>query len=421
MPTRRGRALLVAGVLCYPLARATAVRELYAISLAALLLQGLASAFVVRGRHHITCARALEPARSFAGGTLRLRLTATSTGRISSPPLMLEDDLPIELGGPVRVAIPGLHHGHDMSVVIERRARARGRHVVGPMRARLTDPFGLASVAREVVPATTLVVYPYVETLGEQEPPERRGGSGRLLASRLSAAGDEMYAVRGWQEGDDLRKIHWRSTARRNELMIRQDEVRPHPRATILVDTRGSVYPGGGGHVCLEWAISAAATLVWELARDGFALRVATADGPTGSVRWGREAADPLLTALAMARRSSRESPFGALRKLGTPPAVGGALVAIMPPPSPEVAVALAGLASSFNWCGAVLLDTLSFRQAQARERTLFDQRLAESQNLLGRAGWNVAVAGAADRFPTIWKTLLNAGVSHPSSRLRRS
>ena len=225
--------------------------------------------------------------------------------------------------------------------------------------------------------------------------------------------------MREYQEGDDLRRIHWRSSARRDELMIRQDEVRPFPRATILIDTRSSSHPGDSSS--LEWAISAAASLVWELSHQGFALRIATADTGPGGARWGREAVDPLLTALALTPMSNVSSLVPAVRRAGRRPAAGGAFVAILSAPQDDVLAALARTGRSYGWRGAVLIDTASFLKSSARERAAADQRIADAERALLRAGWRANVAGSSDRFPEIWQTLLDAPASRPNSLSPRS
>jgi uncharacterized protein (DUF58 family) len=417
MPTRRGRVLLIAAPIIYFLARLTTVGELHALALGALIFPLLAMAFVRWSRHRIGFTRTFGPRRVFAGNSVRIEIAARNLSKMPAPPLILEDAASSAIGGAIRFSMPSLGPEGRDAVAVERRIAQRGRHRLGPLRARLVDPFGLAEVASNVAPEAAFVVYPKIESLGEIAPPEERGGGGRSLVQHLSVAGDDFYAVRGWQDGDDLRKIHWRSTARRGELMIRQEEIRPFPRATIIVDNRAIVHRDGGPTSSLEWSISGAASVVWELAKQGYALRLATADGGPGVARWGREATDPLLTTLAIAPRSQQKSLSAVVRRTAARPGAGGALVAIMPPPSPDLVPGLARLARSYSWCGIVLLDAASFASSSGRERAAFDQRLAEVERSLSRAGWRIAIAGASDSFRTVWQGLLDVSTSRPSSR----
>ena len=417
MPTRRGRVLLFASPVLYFLGRITTVGELHALALAALVFPLLSMAFVRWSRHRIGFTRTFGPKRMFAGNTVRIEIAARNVGRLPAPPLILEDAASHAIGGPIRFSMPSLGPEGRDSVSVERRIAQRGRHRLGPLRAHLIDPFGLAEVSSDVAPEASFVVYPKIEPLGEIAPPEERGGGGRSLVQHLSVSGDDFYAVRDWQEGDDLRKIHWRSSARRGELMIRQDEIRPFPRATLLLDNRASVHRDAGPSSSLEWSIGGAASIVWELAKQGYALRLATADGGPGGTRWGREATDPLLTTLAVASRSSHNNIAAVIRRAAARPGAGGALIAIAPPPSADVVPRLAQLSRVYSWCGLILLDIASFASSSGRERAAFDQRLAEVERALSRAGWHIAVAGASDSFRSIWQGLLDASTSRASSR----
>lgn len=419
MPTRRGVAMLAGAVGLYALARFLSVAELYALAAAAAVFPLLATVFVRARRHALTFVRTVTPRRPFAGATIRVGVGVSNTGRRTSPPVVLDDAAPPDIGGAVRLAAPPLAPERSEALSVERRVAVRGRYTLGPLRARIVDPFGLAKTSAEVLKPASLVVYPAIEPLSEGAPPEARASGGQSPIHRLAVAGDEFYGVRDWQEGDDLRKIHWRSTARLGELMIRQDEVRPFPRATVLVDTRGSVHAGSGSASSLEWAVSGAASVVWELARQGFALRLATARGTPGAVRWGREAADSILASLAVVGSGGR-SLIPTIRRLATRPDAGGALVALLPPPAPDLIGPLSRLRRAYSWCGVVLLDVASFGRPSGRERASFDQRLADAARAFARAGWNVSVAGSSDRFRPIWQSLLTSRSSRtvsPSSR----
>lgn len=410
MLTRRGRVLLAEGALLYLLARGISVGELYALSLACFVFPALAVVFVRWARHKVGFTRTIGPKRVFAGGTVRIEYGVRNLGRLPTPPLILDDDAPHTAGGRIRVSLPTLSASKRGSVAVERVIPARGRYRIGPLRARLVDPFGLAEATQVVGVEASLLVYPRIEVLHETSPTQTRGSGGRTPLHRLAVAGDEFYAVRDWQDGDDLRKVHWRSTARRGSLQIRQDENPPFPRATLLIDTR--LTPRPGGDPAIEWAVSAAASTVWELARQGFALRLVIPGAPDVAPRWGQEAVDPLLGTLAAAGASSDTSMLPSIKRAARRPGAGGALLAILPPADAASMRALPALRSSFAWCGAVLLDAASFTPGSARDRAQYDQRLADAEHSLARAGWRVVIAGATQRFPQVWHDLIDGSTS---------
>ncbi len=79
----------------------------------------------------------------------------------------------------------------------------------------------------------------------------------------MSDLGDEFVTLRDYELGDDLRRVHWRSTARTGELMIRQDEARWRSRAAVVLD----VQPGAHDAASFEVAVEAAASVAARLAR----------------------------------------------------------------------------------------------------------------------------------------------------------
>jgi uncharacterized protein (DUF58 family) len=117
----------------------------------------------------------------------------------------------------------------------------RGVLALGPTRAALTDPLGLARRAEVVAPRVELLVRPRVHTIS---PPLL--GAGRRLAhdddhSPRAAATDatgEFLAVRPYETGDDPRRVHWRSSARTDDLMVRQYEAPRRGATLVVLDTR---------------------------------------------------------------------------------------------------------------------------------------------------------------------------------------
>jgi len=421
MPTRRGRALLLGSSGLYLVARMLSVRELFAVAAAAALLPGLAVITVRWARYRMAFHREIERKRLFPGGTLIVRCTARNLGHLPSPPLLLADRAPPALGGPGQFSLASLAPQRREVVVVERRPTTRGRFSVGPLTAKLIDPFGLAEVTTVVAGAEDVLVYPRVERLADGGLPVDRAGSGPSQVYSLAPSGDEFYAVREYQSGDDLRKIHWRSVARTGQLMIRQDEARFYPRATILLDARKGSHLGRGPESSVEWAISAAASTIWHLGRRGFGLRLATEDKEPTSLRPGRSGAESLLETLAVLRPSGQPSLVPAVRRLMRQPGAGGALITILPAPTPEELLALCRLRTLYRWCGAFIVDVSSFVDIPPKRRAEADQRLAATEGALIRAGWRVRSASARDRFGDLWQTLSGAGPYRQSSASRRS
>jgi uncharacterized protein (DUF58 family) len=421
VPTRRGRALLVGALGLYFVARILSVDELFSVAAAASILPGLAMIAVRWARYRLGFTRSVEPRRLFPGTKLSVRFSVRNLGHLSSPPLLLTDQAAPSLGGPSRFSLASLPPQHRETIVVERRPTLRGRYPVGPLTARLVDPFGLAEVSATLAAAEDVLVYPRVEQLGPAGPPADRAGSGPSEIFRLAPAGDEFYAVREYESGDDLRKIHWRSVARTGQLMIRQDEARFYPRASLLLDARAGAHRGSGADGSLEWTVAAAASTLWHLGHQGFALRLATDEHDPTSSRSGQPGTESLLEALAVLRATATRSLLPAARRLARRPGAEGALIAIITLPTPEEVMAIATLRGQYRWAGAVIVDVDSFESVVPRTRAETDQRLAAAEATLLRAGWRVRSAGAKDRFRDVWQNLIAVAPFRQSSVSRHS
>ena len=94
-------------------------------------------------------------------------------------------------------------------------------------------------------------------------------------APMVSDLGDEFLTLREYELGDDLRRVHWRSTARTGDLMIRQNEARWRSRAAVVLD----VHPDGHDPESFEVAVGAVASIVTRLVRLQRRVEVATSAG----------------------------------------------------------------------------------------------------------------------------------------------
>jgi hypothetical protein len=110
--------------------------------------------------------------------------------------------------------------------------------------------------------------------------------------------------VREYRLGDDLRRVHWRSTARTGELMVRREEQPWHSRCTLFVDNRVRAHRGRGISSSLEAAVVATASIAVHLAAQGYQVRLVSATGEELGPGWhdGGQAVDAhhLLERLAV-------------------------------------------------------------------------------------------------------------------------
>jgi uncharacterized protein (DUF58 family) len=152
----------------------------------------------------------------------------------------------------------------------------RGRYEIGPLRASVGDPFGLSSRTWRAAGLDEVIVQPRVHDL--MSLPEGGGedldSDDRRVVGRLDVTG-EFLMLREYAPGDDLRRVHWKSTARHQRLMIRQDESRRRAPVLVLLDVRSSAHD----RASFELAVEAVASIVTSLERDQRRVEVRTTSG----------------------------------------------------------------------------------------------------------------------------------------------
>ncbi|MCW2759065.1 MAG: hypothetical protein JWO46_2811, partial [Nocardioidaceae bacterium] len=167
------------------------------------------------------------------------------------------------------------------------------RHLIGPLQVRRREPFGMVEMRQEVSGDVTLLALPPVTPLL----PLRAGGgfhsSGDDSPRSFSVGKVADVVVREYRRGDDLRRVHWRSTARMGELMVRNEEQTWQARSVVLLDNRASAHRGSGPGSSLEAAVGAAASVAVHLSSQGFEVRLVTASGTVDAWRERGRSLDP--------------------------------------------------------------------------------------------------------------------------------
>ncbi|MHB8465772.1 MAG: DUF58 domain-containing protein [Acidimicrobiales bacterium] len=320
--TGRGWAILAAAAVCTTAGRVLGLEDLFLIGAGLLVMLGLASIYVRVIRTDVTATRRLLPARVHAGSSSRVELTLTNRARRRSPVLTVRD--PFDRGTrSARFLVAPLAPGEVAKAAYRVPTDQRGVFDLGPLDVSLTDPFGLAASITEAAPQTRLTVYPRIDQI---RPPPLGHGDDPLAGAdhprALTGGGSDFYALRPYVRGDDLRKVHWPSTAKAGDLMLRQDEMPWQARSTLLLDTRRQTCPPPA----FELLVSAAASVVVAVAAHGGLLRLFTTGGYDSRWEGGTSKAEGILEHLAGVglAAGSWTSQLGAIRRAPG----GGALVA---------------------------------------------------------------------------------------------
>jgi uncharacterized protein (DUF58 family) len=305
MLTKRGWALTIGGLGLAIAGRLLGLLELYVLAAGCWALMGAALIYLAARPADVEARRSLTPARVQAGDESRVELRILNQGRRPTPVLELRD--PVD-GGPrrARLLLAPVAAGDEERAHYRIPTERRGVLSVGPLEVRRYDPLSLVTSARTVAPQSELVVYPTVEELlplPHAPGDDRRGGFRQATA--MGAAGDDFYALRPWVVGDDLRQVHWPSTARRDELMVRQHDIPWQGRATVVLDVRARYHD----HDSLEQAVSAAASIAASSGRGGALVRLITTDGGDSGFGTGNGHLEALLERLARVRAGHGDLP----------------------------------------------------------------------------------------------------------------
>ncbi len=271
--TRKGFGMLALAGAMFVSAILFGIQELYPIGAAAVLLV-LASRVWIGGQNwDLRVSRRIHPLRVPAGVEARVELNVVNHSRRRSPVIMASD--PFDEGKRwARFSIAPLAPGGERTASYRLPTSNRGIFRLGPLELEVTDPFGLARVVRCATPDASLTVHPRVEKISSRSVTAHNDRDMHLPLPVLGRSGDEFYGLRQYEPGDDLRMVHWPSTARVDSLVIRQAESLWRGRATIAIDLRSAVHDSE----TLEPMLSAGASVAAAALRAGLHIRVITPD-----------------------------------------------------------------------------------------------------------------------------------------------
>jgi uncharacterized protein (DUF58 family) len=304
--TTRGRAFLAAGITVTLCAAVLGFDALLRVGILAVALPMLSALAVGRARYRFGASRRLSPQRVSPGQPSTVTLSLANGGAMPMGLLLLEDHVPYALGTRARFVLDqaGPRWREDVHYTV--RSEVRGRYEVGPLAIGVSDPFGFIELVRTYSETSPLMVVPTVHPL----PPIRLNGEwtgqGENRPRAFAVGSAEDVTTREYRRGDDLRRVHWRSTARTGELMVRREEQPWQSRATIVLDSRRTAHRGSGAASSLEWLISAAASVAVHLTHAGFAVRLVTDRPLSDASSWhdrrpdDAEQSGPILDELAV-------------------------------------------------------------------------------------------------------------------------
>ncbi|MFF0360700.1 DUF58 domain-containing protein [Streptomyces sp. NA02536] len=409
--TTRGRSFLAAGVAAAVCSYVLGQSDLLRVGLLLAVLPLVCAAVLYRTRYRVAGSRRLSPGRVPAGSEARVHLRMENVSRLPTGLLMLQDRVPYVLGPRPRFVLDRVEAGGRREVSYRVRSDLRGRYPLGPLQLRLSDPFGMCELTRSFSTHDTLTVVPRVVPL----PPVRLSGEAKGYGDgrhrALALAGEDDVIPRGYRYGDDLRRVHWRSTARYGELMVRREEQPQRARCTVLLDTRAIAYEGAGPDSAFEWAVSGAASVLVHMLERGFSVRLLTdtgnavpGEGSDGFAGAGQESADAaglMMDTLAVVDHSDDEGlsrAYDVLRGGNE-----GLLVAFLGDLDEDQAAVLARMRQRSGGAVAFLLDSAAWLREPADVPDASD-RAGDRLRMLREAGWTALGVPRGAALEELWR-----------------
>jgi uncharacterized protein (DUF58 family) len=236
--TRRGKVALAFGGAIYLAAWAFGSKVLYPVALglpAAVLLAWVVTRLA---NQPLQLRRSLPEGDRLEGDDVEVRLELLGERRLVPVKWVLRE----RIGRLGERATTLAGHGHA-SYLLE--ALPRGRYSFEDSRAEIEDPFGLERVEQPLSSPGALLVYPRLVELERlfSESGARSHDGRRLLLQR--PAGFDLHSVREHEQGESLRKVHWPSTAKRGQLMVKELEDSPRDEVAVVLDADPAAVVGG--------------------------------------------------------------------------------------------------------------------------------------------------------------------------------
>lgn len=391
MPTGRGWAAL--GVSSALLALWAGFGEVELMTTAVFLVAAIVIGmiFVRLGSPSVAVSRRIYPPQVHEGDQVAVQVEVSTDRRLRN--VFLEDT--VHGLGTARFAAARTAPGQRLVARYDVMCRSRGVFPVGPAELAVTDPFALTERRRPTGEIDRLTVYPRVERLTGF--PAVRGIDPAVQSTRPTFApygGDDFFTLREYQVGDDLRKVHWPSSAKRDALMIKQLEVPWQARALVLLDARADRYPIPEA---FEHAVRGAASAVTHLYRGGFSPELWTTERAPGSRTDNRyQQAMEILASIQPTPHLDLRRTVARLRRQGVG---GGALIVVTGIPDEGVLGAYRVLAKDFTRTVVMVAA----------------DRPGEAAGAFQRAGAVTVSAGPAAAWAPPWRTAMELSWSTAS------
>lgn len=287
--TLRGTGAVVLALVCFVVAGRFGIPALvyFGVLLLAAVGAALVSLYLLRGREEVR--RSFLPDVVSVGDDAEVHVRLRARTLLPTMQGGWRDRLPDGVAGAAAGDVPALSSGlgtgaHEVDLVYPVRAERRGIRPIGPLSLSRVDPFGLARRRHTVGDPTPLTVAPEIVDLPAlAEQPGDAGGTLAAATHQLGQGADNLIP-RAYVPGDSMRRIHWRSSAHHDGLMVRQEEQESTPEAAVVLDRGVDRYAAPalyapGADPGFEVAVTAAVSATARLVAEGYDVALVDSDG----------------------------------------------------------------------------------------------------------------------------------------------
>lgn len=399
MLTPRGRVVLGLGFGVYIAAWAFGSKPLYPVAVGLLLVVATAWVWVRLANRPFKVTRGWGDREQLEGDDVPVDIQLRATVNVLPASATLVE----RVGRLGEQRHPLRRRGRRLSVRYVLARLPRGRYAFEDVRLELADPFGLENVEIPLPAPGALLVYPRLVRLDRlfSETGAHSQDGRRLLLRRHS--GFELHGVREYEQGESLRRVHWRSTARRGQLMVKELEDAPRDEIAVLLDADASAVVGES----FEVQVRAAGSILDSYVRRGRRVVLVVNSERRGVQQVHSAAADwrRALELLAAAEPTGR-SPLGrVLREQHGPATRALELAVVTARLEPALVDILVQRALSRRSVSLVYVDPASFNGAGRRPEPLLLR--------VQRAGIPVAVVRDGDDLASCLGGASIAEVAH--------
>jgi uncharacterized protein (DUF58 family) len=284
--TNSGQIMVVVAVVFWGLGRYAGGRPLYMLAYGVVVVV-VASKFLTRRVPPVVGVRGDTNPRVREGTVVDLAVTMTSERRVAN--LVLEERLPLEFGQVATIAVASVSPEQPVEHTYAVNAWRRGVYELGPLTVRWGDPFGLTTREATLAESFELVVHPTVEPVTDrpltrmwEDPPFRPP------VSKPWPSGMELYGMRAYEPGDDVRRVVWRAFLRTGQLLVQEAEQGISDKVILLLDADRKMHSKGLLSESFEAGVRTIASLAVHHLGEGYEVTVEGNDAKiVGPVRTG--------------------------------------------------------------------------------------------------------------------------------------